>query len=140
MIEVQTLNSGGTLVTIRGEIPAAALQDSVASIGSAKERAAVEHQIERHQARVLTASAPSQRGAFFVGIPQLCAEMQGNTPLILVDGDLLAAGLSRLLVLRPAKGGAGCPNFTASGRQERAYLIDIERGKLRIEQERQDYP
>ncbi len=131
VIEVQTLNSGGTLVTIRGEIPAA-LQDSVASIGSAKERAAVEHQIERHQARVLTASAPSQRGAIFVGIPQLCAEMQGE--LILVDGDLLGEIADYSFSDQPAE----LPNFTEAD-EERAYLIDIERGKLRIEQERQDY-
>lgn len=131
VVGVRTLESGATVVTISGEIPST-LRDSVANIGSTKERAAVEQHIERHQARMLTATAPSQRGARFAVIPQLCVLVQGE--LMLVDGDLIGEIADYSLAGQQTD----LPNFTEA-HEDRAYLIDIERGKLRIEQDRQDY-
>lgn len=130
-VKVETRDSGATTVTISGEI-SAALRDSVAGITSAKDRAIVEQKIERHHAQVLTASAPSQRGAHFAALPRLCAEVQGE--LALVDAELLSEIADYSLAKQPFD----LPSFTQKS-DERAYLIDIERGKLRIEQERQAY-
>ncbi|MCW5592600.1 MAG: DEAD/DEAH box helicase family protein [Burkholderiales bacterium] len=131
VVGVQALDSGATVVTISGDIPPA-LRDSVTNIRNAKERAVVEQQIDRHLARVLTATAPSQRGAIFAAVPQVCALIQGE--LMLVDGDLIGEIADYSLAGQPVD----LPNFTEAN-EDRAYLIDIERGKLRIEQDRQAY-
>ena len=130
-VTVETLASGATVVKVSGEV-SAALRQTVATIGNAKERAAVEHQIERHHAQVLTAAAPSQRGATFAVLPQICAPVQGE--LMLVNADLIGEIADLSLAGQPAD----LPNFSERD-DERAYLIDIERGKLRIESERQAY-
>jgi type III restriction enzyme len=131
VVAVETLSTGATVVTISGEIPAV-LRDSVATIGNAGQRAAIAQQIERHHVQILNATAPSQRGATFAMLPQLCAMVQGE--LALVDADLIGEIADYSLASQPAD----LLNFT-EGDEERAYLIDIERGKLRIEQERQAY-
>lgn len=129
VVSVETLTTGATVVKISGEVPAA-LRDSVASIGNARDRAAVERQIERHEAQMLVASAPSQRGTAFAALPQICAPVQGD--LVLVDGDLMGEIADYSL----SGQAADLPNF-ADTQEARAYLIDIERGRLRVEQDRQ---
>lgn len=130
-VAVDILASGTTVVKISGEIPAA-LRERVSQIANASVREKVVHAVERHHAQILSAGAPSQRGQRFATLPRLCAEVQDE--LMLLDKELLSEIADYSLSAQPTD----LPNFTQQA-DERAYLIDIERGKLRIEQERQKY-
>ena len=97
-----------------------------------KEREALSQQLQRHQTRTLAALAPSQRGEFFATLPQVTVPLQGE--LLLLEPALLTELAEVSLAAAPAD----LPDFSQQ-EDEKPYLIDIERGQLRIEQERTQY-
>lgn len=122
---------GATQVTLRGVLPQAAIDAGVAAVPK-RDRDAVERQLERHQARAQAAVAPSQRGAPFAAVPQLCVAVQGE--LILLEPDLLGELSAFSLAGQPAD----LPGFSKAA-DERPYLIDVERGQLKIQQDQTEY-
>jgi type III restriction enzyme len=122
-----TPSAEGVQVVLRGVLPQAAVEAALAAAPK-REREAVERQLERHQVRAHAAAAPAQRGEAFAPVPQVCVPVQGE--LVLLEPDLLAdlAGFS--LVGQPAD----LPGFSRE-EDERPFLIDVERGHLRIQQD-----
>lgn len=123
--------AGGAVVTLTGLLPVAAVEAAL-SAAPKKEREELARQIERHQTRALAALAPSERGADFGPLPQLAVPVQGELHL------LEPALLTELAEVRLAGAPADLPDFARS-EDARPYLIDIERGQLRIEQDRAQY-
>ena len=97
-----------------------------------KEREALSQQLQRHQTRTLAALAPAQRGEHFATLPQIAVPLQGE--LLLLEPALL----TELAEVSLAGAPADLPDF-AQQEDEKPYLIDIERGQLRIEQDRAQY-
>lgn len=97
-----------------------------------KERDALSQQLQRHQTRTLAALAPAQRGEHFATLPQIAVPLQGE--LLLLEPALL----TELAEVSLAGAPADLPDF-AQQEDEKPYLIDIERGQLRIEQDRAQY-
>lgn len=129
LVAIESLDAG-EVVTLKGEVPVTLLE-RIAEIKNTGERTALLNTLTRHQARVQVASAPSQRNEQMLPIPQLCVELQGE--LLLLEPELLGEISDFSLANQPSE----LPAF-AKQSDEKAYLIDIERGKLRFEQERQD--
>lgn len=121
-----------SLVTLTGLIPAAAIEAAVAAAPK-REREELERQFERHQTRVLSALAPSQRGVDFGPLPQLVIPVQGELHL------LEPALLSELTEISLAGEPADLPGFTTA-EDTHPYLIDVERGEVRIAMDRMQYP
>ena len=121
----------GTQVVVTGLLSTAVID---AAIGAAKtrEKEAVEAQLTRHQTRAHVAASPAQRGETFAAIPQLCVPLQGE--LMLYEPELLGELRDFSLV----NASADLPGLSI-GDDEKPYLIDIERGHLRIEQDRTEY-
>lgn len=117
----------GAGVLLRGVIPEAALEAALAA-APRKERQEVERALTRHQVRAQAAAAPAQRGEPFGRVPMLCVAVQGA--LTLLDRDLVGelAGFSLA--------GQACdlPNY-GGATDEKPYLIDVDRGHLRIRQD-----
>jgi type III restriction enzyme len=124
-------SEGKAVVTLGGVLPEAAIEGAIAA-APAKERDAVTHLLERHQARALTAVAPSQRGERFGAIPQLVVAVQGE--LTLFEPEVLAELSAFALKGLPAD----LPGFQR-GDSPQPYLIDIERGRLKIAHEAPQY-
>ena len=118
-------------VTLAGLLPPSVLDAALAAVPK-REREHLARQLERHQMRVHAALAPAQRGAEFGTLPLLAIPVQGE--LLLLEPDLL----SELAELSLADAPADLPDFVRS-EDERPYLIDVERGHLRIEQDREQY-
>lgn len=127
-------SSGAAVVTLTGLLPVAAVETALVAIATApkKEREELARQIERHQTRALAALAPSERGADFGPLPQLAIPVQGELHL------LEPALLGELAEVSLAGAPADLPDF-ARAEDAKPYLIDIERGQLRIEQDRAQY-
>ena len=121
----------GVFATVRGVLPQAAVDAAVAAVPK-REREDVEKELQRHQARAHAAAAPSQRGERFAPIPQLCIPVQGE--ITLVEPDLLKDLAS--FSLREVS--AELPDF-AKEDGERPYLIDMDRGHLKIKQDDTQY-
>jgi type III restriction enzyme len=119
------------VVTLTGLLPAAAIEAAVAAAPK-KEREELSRLLERHQTRTLAALAPSQRGVEFGALPQLAVPVQGE--LLLLEPALLTELAEVTLSTAPAD----LPGF-APTKDDKPYLIDIERGQLRIEQDRTQY-
>lgn len=120
-------------VTVRGALSAEAIEAAVAGASrSEKVREVAAQLLQRHQTRVEAAAAPSQRGEAFASVPMLAIPLQGE--LLLYEPELLAELTDFSLAGLPAD----LPGFR---REEsvRPYLIDIERGKLRVEEDRAQY-
>jgi type III restriction enzyme len=122
---------GAAQLTISGSLDADTVSQLVAAAPK-REREQLSRELERHQARVLMAAAPSERGEVFAPLPQLAVPLQGR--LTLYEPELLAefadfslAGLS-----------AELPDFQ---RQEtmRPYLIDVERGHMQVREDEAQY-
>jgi len=124
-------SSGEAVVTLTGLLPVAAVEAAMAAAPK-KEHDELARQIERHQTRALAALAPSERGVDFGAVPQLAVPVQGE--LQLLEPALLAELAEVSLVGAPAD----LPDFDRA-EDARPYLIDIERGQLRIEQDRAQY-
>jgi type III restriction enzyme len=118
-------------VKLSGILPAAAIAQAVAAAPKA-ERAQVQQNLERHQARALAASAPSERGVTLKAIPQLVLPVQGE--LLLYEPEVLAELADYSLTGLPAD----LPDFRQEGGLQ-PYLIDIEKGHLRIAQDSAQY-
>jgi type III restriction enzyme len=118
-------------VTLSGLIPASAIEAAL-SAAPRQEREELNRLLERHQTRTLAATAPSQRGVPFAALPQLAIPVQGE--LLLLEPALL----TELAEVALANAPADLPDFSQQS-DEKPYLIDIERGQLRIEQDRSQY-
>ena len=105
MILAQT--SAGAAASVAGISRKADVRDHVA------------HLLQRHQTRVVTAAAPSQRGEAFADVPLLALPLQGE--LALYEPELLAEFADYSLAGLPAE----LPDF-ARVDTVRPYLIDIE--------------
>lgn len=116
----------GTQVSVRGVLPRAALDAAVAAAPK-REREELERRLERHQAQAHAAAAPSQRGERFAPVPQLCIPVQGE--ITFVDPDLVGDLAAFSLAGEPG----ALPGFVTQD-EERPYLIDVERGQLKIRQ------
>jgi len=119
------------VVTLAGLLPAAAIEAAVAAAPK-KEREELSRLLERHQTRALAALAPSQRGIAFGALPQLAMLVQGE--LLLLEPALLAELAEVSLAGAPAE----LPDFARTS-DDKPYLIDIENGHLRIEQNLMQY-
>lgn len=123
--------SADGVATLCGLLPVAAIEAAV-NAAPKKEREELARQLERHQTRTLAALAPSQRGVVFGGLPRFSVDLQGE--MLLLEPALL----SELAEISLAGQAADLPDF-AKTEDEKPYLIDIERGHLRIEQDRAQY-
>ncbi len=126
-----TTTAEGTQNVVTGLLPAAAIEAAICA-AKAKEKEAVEAQLTRHQTRAHVAASPAQRGETFAAIPQLCVPLQGE--LMLYEPELLG----ELRDFNLANAPTDLPGLSISD-DEKPYLIDIERGHLRIEQDRTEY-
>ena len=129
-VEVRKTDAGME-VKMTGILPASAMTAAL-DAAKPKEKEHLTQQLERHQAQAHAAAAPSQRGQVFAPVPQLVVPLQGE--LVLYEPDVLDEMAEFSLATAPVD----VPGF---GKQEdeRPYLIDIERGKLKIAQELQPY-
>lgn len=121
----------GMEVTVTG-ILSPAVMTAAMDAAKPKEKEQLAQQLERHQAQAHAAAAPSQRGQAFAPVPQLVVALQGE--LVLYEPEVLGELAEFSL--------AGAPHdVLAFGKQdeERPYLIDVERGKLKIAQDVQPY-
>ena len=116
---------------MKGLLPAGAI-DAAVKTAKAKDKETVEAQLIRHQTRAHIAAAPSERGEAFAAIPQLCVPLQGE--LLLYEPELLG----ELSEFNLAHAPTDLPGFSIAV-DEKPYLIDVERGHLRIEQDRATY-
>ncbi len=130
-VDAPTGEGGETVVTLTGLLPVAAVEAALAVLPK-KEREELAHRIERHQTLALAALAPSERHADFGPLPQLAVPVQGELHL------LEPALLTELAEVSLAGAPADLPDF-ARVEDAKPYLIDIERGQLRIEQDRAQY-
>lgn len=130
-VAAPTGGEGEAVVTLTGLLPVAAVEAAMAAVPK-KEREELARQIERHQTRALAALAPAERGVDFGAVPQLAVPVQGE--LQLLEPVLLA----ELAEVSLAGAPADLPDFDKA-EDAKPYLIDIERGQLRIEQDRAQY-
>jgi type III restriction enzyme len=126
-VRVEAVDDGDVRVTVTGPIDPAT-SDALVAAAPKRDREIVQAQLQRHEARVLAAAAPSERGEAFATVPQLMLPLQGE--LCLYEPELLAeladyslAGLS-----------ADLPGFKRAEGQH-SYLIDIERGRINLREE-----
>src|SRR5690606_37570653 len=75
-VRVEADEDGVRRVVVTGALEAAAADALVAAVPK-REREALESQLQGHRARVLAASAPSERGVAFAPVPQLVLPVQG---------------------------------------------------------------
>ncbi|MGH8223378.1 MAG: DEAD/DEAH box helicase family protein [Woeseiaceae bacterium] len=122
---------GRATVTLAGVLAAEAVERAIEA-APRKDREAVTQVLERHQAKALTAAAPSQRGERFGAIPQLAVPVQGE--LVLYEPEALTELTEFSLAAMPAD----LPGFQR-GDSSHPYLIDIERGRLKIAQDDAQY-
>lgn len=122
---------GATLLTLRGVLPAEAIERALDAVPK-KDRAALDAVLERHQARALTAAAPSERGETFAQVPQLVLPVQDE--LLLLESGLLAELMDYSLIGLATD----LPGFQREDTAN-SYLIDVERGRLRVREDEAQY-
>ena len=123
-VRVEQADDGNLRVTVTGAVDAATT-DALVAAAPKRERKTVQAQLQRHEARVLAAAAPSERGEAFAAVPQLLLPVQGE--LRLYEPELLAELADYSLAGLPGD----LPGFKRADGQK-PYLIDIERGKLNL--------
>lgn len=111
---------------------APATVDAVVDAVPKRHRPELSRQLERHQTRAQIALAPAQRRLDFGPLPRLALPVQGE--LQLLEPDLLA----ELAPLSLAAAPADLPGFTRED-DEKPFLIDLDRGQLRIAVEHPNY-
>ena len=130
-VRVAPVEGGGARVTVTGPVDVATA-DALVAAAPRREREALQGQLQQHEANVLAAAAPSERGEPFAAIPQLVLPVQGE--LCLYEPELLAEladySLAGLL--------ADLPGFKRADAL-RPYLIDIERGRLGVREDSANY-
>jgi len=120
-------------ITVTGALTNEIIEAAVNAMPRAKPaREAATQLLQRHQARVEAAAAPSQRGEAFAAVPMLAIPLQGE--LMLYEPELLSELADYSLAGLPAD----LPGFT---REEtvRPWLIDVERGRLHIREDHAQY-
>src|SRR5690606_32033661 len=123
--------SSKTRVILTGMVDTQAAEGVLAGLRG-REREQVREALERHEARVLAAAAPSERGTQFAALPQLVLPVQGR--LRLFEPDLLAELADFSLAGLPSD----LPGFVRED-QRRPYLIDVERGRLDVREDSAQY-
>lgn len=118
-------------VLVTGLLAPEAMAQAVASVPK-RDREALERELERHQVRALSAAAPSERNEAFAPMPQLVVPLQGE--LLLYEPELLAEFADFSLTGLPAT----LPDF-AREESVRPYLIDVERGHMRVREDEAQY-
>ncbi|WP_370304940.1 DEAD/DEAH box helicase [Sinimarinibacterium flocculans] len=118
-------------VTLTGALLEQSIEAMVANLPK-REREAVIEALQRHDARVLAAGAPSERAEAFAPLPQLMLPVQGE--LRLFEPDLLDDFADYSLAGLPAD----LPGFERA-ESKKPFLIDIERGRLGIRQDDAQY-
>ena len=120
-------------LTVTGTLTVEAIEAAVERLPRNKAmREVVTQVLHRHQLRVDAAEAPSQRGVAFAAVPMLAIPLQGE--LMLYEPELL----SELADYSLAGLAADLPDLRRED-TVRPYLIDIERGKLRIAEDKAQY-
>jgi type III restriction enzyme len=99
--------------------------DAVIQAAPKRERPDLTRQLERHQARAEVAQAPAQRRLEFGPLPRLAVPVQGEWQLL--EPDLL----TELAPLSLAGAPADLPGFARED-DDKPFLIDLDRGQLRI--------
>ncbi len=123
--------ASAAVVTVTGLLPVAVVDAAVAAVPK-REREELARQLERHQTRALAAMAPSQRGVDFGALPQLVVPVQGELQL------LEPALLTELAEVSLTGAPADLPDFNRAD-DAHPFLIDIERGHLRIAEDHAQY-
>lgn len=122
---------GSARVILIGATDATASAAAVAAAPRG-ERERLQEQLQNHDARVLAAAAPSERGESFADIPQLVMPLQGA--LVLYEPELLGSFIDYSLRGLPAD----LPGFTRD-EDRNPYLIDIEQGRLGVREDTAQY-
>ncbi|HRO88451.1 MAG TPA: DEAD/DEAH box helicase family protein [Chiayiivirga sp.] len=130
-VESEADDAGAVRVVVTGALDVAASTDAVAALPK-REREDVHEQLQRHEARVLAAAAPSERGEAFAPVPQLLLPLQGE--LTLYEPELLGAFVDYSLAGLPAD----LPGFTREA-ERKPYLIDVERGRVDVREDHEQY-
>jgi len=105
----------------------------VGALPERKAREALMHELDRFELRHRAFTSPSQRGVVFRPLPLLCVrDAQGELELAERETLLDLAGFA--LAEQPPELPGFRPDESAS-----AYLVDLDHGRLRIEQERAGY-
>lgn len=129
---VRIVSDGGhENCVLKGVLPSAAIDAAIAAVPK-REQQKVADALDRHQVRALVAASPAQRGERFA--PILMPGVSVDEQLLLFDPDLLIELADFSLAGQPAD----LPDFAGTAEQ-RAYLIDIERGKLKVQQDSGSY-
>jgi type III restriction enzyme len=118
-------------VQVSGLLPVATVE-AVIQAAPKRDRPALTRQLERHQIRAQVALAPAQRGLDFGPVPRLAVPVQGE--LCLLEPALLAELTPFSLTGAPAD----LPGFTREA-EAKPFLIDLDRGRLRIAVEHPQY-
>ncbi|TAM60393.1 MAG: restriction endonuclease subunit R [Rhodanobacter sp.] len=118
-------------IVVSGLMTLEAIELAVAAVPR-REREQLGRELERHQARALTAAAPSERGEAFAPMPQLVVPVQGE--LALYEPELLTEFADFSL--------AGLATELADFQRResvRPYLIDVERGHMQVREDEAQY-
>lgn len=131
-VRVEPGEVAGTMrITVRGAVEASVSDLAIGSTSRA-DREKLQEQLKNHDARVLAAAAPSERGELFAAIPQLVMPMQDA--LSLYEPELLAGFVDYSLAGLPAD----LPGFSRED-ERKPYLIDIEQGRLGVREDTAQY-
>lgn len=122
---------GRTIAILTGDLDPATV-DALVAAAPKRDQPAVRGAIDRHIARIEATQAPSERGIAFAPVPQLCVPVQGE--LSLLEPDLV----NDLAHFDLAGARADLPGFVDEP-EVRPYLIDVDRGHVRIEQQFDEY-
>jgi len=133
MVSMTVQMGGGAAVRLSAPPSDEVRAALVATVIDRREREALEKTIDRFVLRHQAVLAPSARGVPFKPIPLLCLrDAQGNLDLAERETLLDLAGFSL------AEQSPDLPGF-APDKERKPYLLDVEGGHLRIEQERATY-
>lgn len=123
---------GDVELVLIGLLDAEVVTRVLAAVPDRKAREQLRHALEAHQQRALRVSAPSERGDHFAPLPMLALPVQGE--LLLFEPELLADLADYSL----AGASPELPDFRRDD-TVRPYLVDIERGRLRVQEDAAQY-
>ena len=132
-LRIETRPDGELRVSLDQPPPPALRAALVAALPERKAREALTRELDRFELRHRTFASPSQRGVAFRPLPLLCVrDAQGELELAERETLLDLAGF--VLADQPPE----LPGFRPD-ESPGAYLVDLDHGHLRIEQERAAY-
>lgn len=133
MVSVTTHTEAGVAVRLSAPPSDEVRAALVAAVADKRQREALELTIDRFVLRHQAVLSPSARGVLFRPIPLLCLQdAQGDLELVEREALLDLAGFSL------AEQSPELPGF-APDAERKPYLLDVESGHLRIEQDRAAY-